>query len=546
VYGFVALSMVVAFALRFAWMIKLSPVISFEAEYVRVAENLRAGYGLVGSYGGPETMYAPLYSILIAGVSLLARNSELAAHLVSILFGTLLIVPVFLITRRVYGLRAAQLSAILVAVHPLLVARGGSIYTEAVYPTFLMTAVYFAIRSLDLSSLKNYFLCGAFFGLAYLTRPEAFAYPLFFAFAFCALALFKRRGMATTILAPTLILAGFALLASPYVGFLHEHTGHWRLEGKWNINYTAGIREQSGLDQFQALYGVDEKGNEMGPLLDPERFAAYTPYAHSWRDKLHYMLCAARENRERANETVLSTVLGEPFALILITVGLFRQSWGMERLLNEIVLGVMVLSILVLLFTAQHLELRYADPLVPLTIPWVANGLKELGDWFRNLAGRITPGLMPRAGILGVTAQVAICIPMLALCFVDTRTLSEFRIEGASNLGVKKAGLWLKNQKPETKRVAAMNSIMPYYSSSIMVQFPYAEPSPTLLYLRSKKVDYVVLDGHYSKSCTTVGDWLARGIPDARAELVYDSGGPTENRIEIYRWETDGSASSAR
>jgi len=441
-------------------------------------------------------------------------------------------------------MRAAQLSAILVAIHPLLVARGGSIYTEAVYPTFLMTAIYFAIRSLDLSSLKNYFLCGAFFGLAYLTRPEAFAYPLFFASEFCALALFKRRGFATTILAPGLILAGFALLASPYVGFLHEHTGHWRLEGKWNINYTAGVRQQSGLDELQALYGVDDKGNELGPLLDPERFADYTPYAHSWRDKLHFMLCAARDNREQADRTVLSTISGEPFALILITLGLFRRTWGMERLLNEMVLGVMVLSVLVLVFTAQHIEFRYADPLVPLTIPWVANGLKELGDWFRSLAQRLSPWLIPRARVLGVTAQVAICVPMLVLSFADTRTLSEFKIEGAMNLGVKKAALWLKNQKPEAKRVAAMNSVVPYYSSSIMVQFPYADPSPTLLYLNSKNVDYVVLDGHFSKSYGTVRDWLARGIPDARAQLVYDSGGSLENRVEIYRWEKASSAST--
>jgi hypothetical protein len=77
-----------------------------------------------------------------------------------------------------------------------------------------------------------------------------------------------------------------------------------------------------------------------------------------------------------------------------------------------------------------------------------------------------------------------------------------------------------------------------------MVQFPYADPSPTLLYLNSKNVDYVVLDGHFSKSYGTVRDWLARGIPDARAQLVYDSGGSLENRVEIYRWEKASSAST--
>jgi hypothetical protein len=204
----------------------------------------------------------------------------------------------------------------------------------------------------------------------------------------------------------------------------------------------------------------------------------------------------------------------------------------------------MVFSVLLLVFTAQHVEFRYADPLVPLTIPWVANGLKELGDWFRSFAKHLNGRLVPSGGILGATAQIAICIPMLALSFADTRTLAEFKTEGAMNLGVKKAALWLKNQRPEAKRVAAMNSVVPYYSSSIMVQFPYAEASPTLLYLNSKNVDYVVLDGHFSKSYTTIRDWLARGIPDAHAQLVYDSGGSVENRIEIYRWEKAGSGST--
>jgi 4-amino-4-deoxy-L-arabinose transferase-like glycosyltransferase len=545
-YGVVVLSLLIGFVLRLVWMTKLTPVISFEAEYVRVAQNLRAGYGLISSYGGTETMYAPLYSILIAGVSLVTRNAELAAHLVSLILGTLLIVPVFLITMRVYGLQAANLSALLVAIHPLLVARAGSIYTEAVYPTLLMSALYFGIRSLELSSAKNYFLCGTFFGLAYLTRPEAFAYPLFFAFMLCVLALFKRRGNVTAIVAPGLVLAGFVLVASPYVVFLHAHTGQWRLEGKWNINFTAGMRMHSGLTGLEALYGVDEKGEEMGPLLDPERFAGYTPYSHSFRDKLFYMLSAAKENRIRAEGTLFSTPLGEPFALILITLGLFRRTWGRERMWHEIVLGVMVLSILILVLTAHQVEFRYADPIVPLTMPWVANGLFELGIWGKNLAIRLAPQLKSRAGFIGVAAQMCICIPMLVLSFADTRSLAEFRIEQADNLGIKKAGLWLRNQKPEAKRVAAMDSVVPYYSSSILVQFPYAEPSPTLRYIETKNVDFVVLDGHFSKAYKTIAEWMAQGIPDSRAQLVYDSGGPMDDRIEIYRWERAASVSAGR
>jgi 4-amino-4-deoxy-L-arabinose transferase-like glycosyltransferase len=536
-YGLLALTLLAAFSLRLYWMMRMVPAISFEAEYVRVAQNLRAGYGLMSSYGGPETMYAPLYSILTAGVSLVAKDAEFAAHLVSLFFGTFLIVPVFFVTLRVYGLRAAYLSAILVAIHPLLIARSASIYTEAVYPTFLMAALYWGIRSLELRSAKYYFLCGAFFGLAYLTRPEAFAYPAFFAFALFVMALLTRRGAAMALVASGLVLAGFLLVASPYILFLHSHTGQWRLEGKWNINYTAGMRMHSGLGDTQAQYEIDQNQQEVGPLLDPERFAGYTPYPHSFRDKLRYMLFNTKRNREAAYAIFLSGAFGQPFLLILITIGLFRHVWSPQQLLHETVLGIMVLSIFILVLTSAHLEFRYADPCLVLTVPWVAKGLEELGAWARNMAGTLIPNLMPRATLFGIAAQVAICIPMLTLSFADTRALSEFTIERADYLGIKQAGLWLSSQRPEAKRVAATNSVVPLYSASTLVQYPCAEPAQTFRYFDSRNVNFIVLGGQNSKSFPTMAEWMAHGIPDPRAQLVYDSGGPPEKRIEIYRWQ---------
>jgi 4-amino-4-deoxy-L-arabinose transferase-like glycosyltransferase len=539
-HGLIALTLLVGFVLRLFWMLRMAPAISFEAEYVRVAENLRAGLGLMSSYGGAETMYAPLYSILIAGFTLVARDAEFAAHLVSLLFGTLLIVPVYLITLRVYGQRAAYLSAFLVALHPLLIARSGSIYSEAVYPTLLMAALYWGIKSLELGSARYYFLCGAFFGLAYLTRPEAFAYPAFFAFVLFAMPLLTRKGFATAIVAPGLVLAGFLLIAFPYILFLRSHTGQWRLEGKWNMNYTAGMRMHAGLNSPQAHYGIDQNQQEVGPLLDPERAAGYTPYPHGLRDKLSYMLFSIRKNRGTAYATFLSTVFGQPFLLILIAIGLFRFVWSPQRLLHEFVLATMVLSIFILVLTAHHVELRYADPCLVLTIPWAAKGLVELGAWAQSTAESLIPNLVSRTTLVGIVAQLAICIPMLTLSFADTRSLTEFTIEGASYLDIKQAGLWLKNQKPGEKRIAAINAVVPLYAQGTLVQYPYAEPAQTFRYLDSRNVDFIALEGIGSDAFPTMAEWLTHGIPNPRARLVYDSGGPAETRIEIYRWQESG------
>jgi hypothetical protein len=91
--GRAILAIIMAFglALRFAWMVTQAPVISSDGgEYATMAENLLQRHALVGTYEGPEILYAPLYPILIAATMLITGNSETAAHVVSLLSGTAL------------------------------------------------------------------------------------------------------------------------------------------------------------------------------------------------------------------------------------------------------------------------------------------------------------------------------------------------------------------------------------------------------------------------------------------------------------------------
>src|SRR6476659_1006196 len=67
--SYLPLVLIVLLALvpRVLWMLTQTPVISLEgSEYVRMAENLAQGKGLVGTFEGPETMYTPLFSLVTA------------------------------------------------------------------------------------------------------------------------------------------------------------------------------------------------------------------------------------------------------------------------------------------------------------------------------------------------------------------------------------------------------------------------------------------------------------------------------------------------
>ncbi len=78
---------------------------------------------------------------------LFIRGSEPAAHIVSLVAGTVLIAIVFLVADRVYGRRVAFIGAALAAVHPLLIALSASIYNEALYATIWMGMMYWALRA---------------------------------------------------------------------------------------------------------------------------------------------------------------------------------------------------------------------------------------------------------------------------------------------------------------------------------------------------------------------------------------------------------------
>jgi 4-amino-4-deoxy-L-arabinose transferase-like glycosyltransferase len=525
-------------AFRIYWMVAKTPVISNEgSEYVRMAENLANGKGLVGNFEGPATMYAPLFSVLTAGVSLLTKNAELAAHLISIVFGTALIIPVFFIALRMYGVRVAYLSAALVAFHPLLIALSGSIYNENVYIPLLLAGVYFGMRALESHKNRDYVLLSLCLSLAYLSRPEAFAYPLLFALALWVSVIVSRLPVRQAALGAALILVTFLLVASPYIGFLYVHTGHVRLEGKWGINYTIANRIRSGMNSAEAAGGLGPDSSVAGPLLDPFRFAAYTPYPHTVADKVETLWAMAKLNRQDVFRFLRDRAIGGPLVLVLALLGLFRKSWGPRRLFHESIIICTVMSILFLMLTASSAEFRYVLPLLAFGILWTTKGIDELGKWTRSLICSLKVPFLPAAQNMGLTVEVSLALLIFIVALRGTRSNGLFDTEQSTYAYVKQACLWLKDVGPGSKRIACVATIPTYYAKGTVVGLPYAESSQTLRYLDSRNVDFIVLDSHYVSNFPVLSDWIKHGIPDQRAQLIYEAGADVNNRVAIYRWE---------
>ena len=538
--------LVLGFLLRVAWMATEAPVISSDgAEYARMAEHLFHDHALVGNFEGPEIMYAPLYPVLIAGAMWVIPNSEAAAHLVALVSGTALIGIVFLIARNVYGRRIAYICALLTSVHPLLVALSGSIYNESLYVTLLMAVVYWGLRALDLQRRRYCLLLGVCIGLAYLTRVEAFAYVLFFVPALVIAGLL-RRAVRPAVVGSLILVASFFTVASPYVAFFYKHTGSLRLEAKWDMNYATARSRLAGKSSTESDYGVDMSATMKGPtsitingpMLAPNELWRWRLAAHSptLSDKLGTLVAMANYNRWAVYYDFLSGTIGSPVLLGLVIIGLLRQPWSNRRLRHEGVLLVMATSVAIVVLISSSVEFRYFFPILPLLLLWSGKGLDELGQWIQGWEV-LTSGRFSRPRLIAVAVQLCAVVPLLLLSTRGVIKESLFVAERNSTaLAARDAGLWLADHEPGPKRVAVRHAVIPYYSKGTLIGLPYADSETTLRYLAMENVDFVVLTSDHARVLPTISDWIAHGIPDARARLIYDRTNPEGDRVVIYRW----------
>jgi len=537
-YKWLLAILAVAFFLRVGFMLKFTPVISGDGcEYIRMGIDLRDGKPLTGSFDWPETMYGTLYPVLIAGVSRLGLSAEHAAYLLSLLFGTALVLLAFVLARYLYGTRIAYTAAALFAIFPVFVGLSGSVFNESIYLTLWLAGIYWAIRALDSFRPRDFLFAGVFFGLSTLSRPEAFAYPAFVILAAGMVAVLRRVAWWKALRGAALVFGSWLALMVPYAIFQHAHTGQYRFEGKWNINYTIANRMDSGMSFWQAGYTIDEKHHFIGPLLDSSLYAAYTPYPHSLHDKLAHFGRAIRKNWPRAYEEVTAIDFGGPVMLLLVVLGLFGSEWNVRRLRHEFILLVMALSVVVLLLTAAHIEHRYAYPLPVILLLWVAAGLEIFRGWtVRTLAswGEHVRPFAPRAGDAAVAA---LCFLLVVCSIVGVRTDWYFMIQSEEFSGIKQAGLWLRDRAPRASRIFGFEGRVAYYADATIIIFPYADSAATLHYLESKNIDYIVLDSLSVRNIPTLGQWYENGVPDSRAHMVFQSTTGTKDVIRIYKWD---------
>ena len=562
----------VSFAVRMAaWRYWQTGAIESEgAEYARIAENLRNGVGYVGIVTpGAQLNFNPLFSLLIAGMSFITPNYELAGRLVVLILGALLPLPVFGIASRLFNPRIGLIAAVLTLLHPVLVNLSFTVYSEGPYATLFLSSVYLVLIALQRASTKAWVAVGVAFGLAWLMRGEASA-----AFVIAMLfALTATEGEWTARCKRAMIaITFFAILALPEVIFIYKSSGKVRLEAKSTIFFYTGKRilaaeshpdreyESPGgelevpssaqnVESWQpweekwAFYGIDSRFKGMGFPMRPHAEVLRETQLRL-KDLVLLVAKGARQNTQFLFQRLSSDWLGAPLLPALALLGAFRRPWRGRQAASRLFVMLVASAPVVATFVALWNEPRYYFIFVPLLSIWAANGLYEMGLWARSSSEAagwkfVARPVVSHLLIPGIMASIIVIGPVKKV-----RKLESFE-EGASSARVEKeVGLWIARQQKHSVRIMDLSIPLAYHANAQFSYFPYCTGQAALQYLDAVQADYVILR-RGEEFTKYYKDWLAHGIPDHRAELLQVSVAGADKFI-IFRWHHGEYADSSR
>jgi len=507
-------------------------------EYARIAQNLRSGIGYVGlTSPGLELVFPPLYPFLIAVASFLTPDYEWAGRIVSLTFQTLLPLPVFGIASLLYGRRTGFAAAILIILSPLLVNLSFMVLSEAIYLPLILTATYLVLLALNSSSTRHYCVLGLVFGLAYLTRQEAVASLLIALFLTVCLGKGSTTARCKRAAAA---LALFSAVALPEVVYLYHATGQIRLEAKSPIFFMEQVRSAIARQNHEAIpeewaeHAIDADLQRTGTKNRPEADVIRDTTVHSSQATRNLKM-GMRQNIPIFLAQLDSRWLGGPFLPALAFLGAVRRPWRRRLFAGHLFVVLVPLAAVAATFSfSGWTDNRYYFLLIPFLSIWAASGLVALGAWAKASAMQVGwPRFAPE---FMQWAAPGVIVLLLALYPISgVRSLYDLQQDSRRTQYVKQMGSWIREQGNHPATIMDLSTPLAFYAGANWVHFPYCDGSLALRFLDAAKVDYVVLR-QSEKYTPYYQDWVTHGIPDPRAEPIYQRTDSEGTRITLVRW----------
>lgn len=450
---------VLAVLLRVATALRTSVIFADGPSFVRLAERIDAGdWEAVLLHP-----YHPLYPLSMSGLRALTGDFETAGVVASVLAGGLSVVALYGFLRAAFDRHVATVGALLLCLLPYAVRFSSDVQSDGVYLALFLLAVWALWRALADGSVPMALLAGVLSALAYLTRPEGVGVVVA-GLLLGGEKLWRREWTARQLAGWGFVLvAGFGVLAGPYLRVLGELRGAFVLSGKKSLGALIGLAESPSVGETLSWAGA-----AAGVLFLALGMAvAWRRAGSSGSARLRPGLVAAAvvggaiavgfvsDAREFTGVVVSS--LG-PGIVVLTALGihaLHRERNPARARFLFVFLGLYAVLLFALLSNYGYLSRRHALPPLTLLLGHAAAGVFLLSRWLRRAAA-----VLWASRPLSVGASLAIVLLLVAATELP-KTLRRHREDALAH---RWAAEWLRDEGQPPGAVAAVKLRTAYYA----------------------------------------------------------------------------------
>ncbi|MDZ7723114.1 MAG: glycosyltransferase family 39 protein [candidate division KSB1 bacterium] len=171
---FLFLALFIGSTIRFVYIARLDPGVHWpdEQDFMTLAENLAHGRGFALE-GEPTAFRAPGYPLFLAPWSWLSAWSATLIRALHVFLNLLIMILVFILTRRFFSKIAALLAVWIIAFYPYYIFLTGTVLSELWFILLLLGSTFLLCLYRDQPLRSLLFAAGILMGTAVLTRPSA-------------------------------------------------------------------------------------------------------------------------------------------------------------------------------------------------------------------------------------------------------------------------------------------------------------------------------------------------------------------------------------
>ncbi len=457
----IALYSLLAFGLS-TWLLQFGYFIGHDGVwYVRIAKNIIAGKGISVNVGVPYVDHPPFYPLLIGIANLCFKDLELSGHLVSILAFSLTVIPLFFLTKAIYGGETPHWVSLLFATNGFLLIHSNLVLAESLFVLLVMIQIYLVhqvIQGERGGTARLGILMGILAGITYLTRPEGL---LFYLAGILSISLLAPQSHIEKNKLAALSFVTFLIFLVPYLTFIYRNTHRIQLSGAITEIFVKRQLDVARPGQYLETAKIYEGLTSDKTRLKLDELKEKFNLIH-YLVKDHFALLKSGFGSMIWRLLELSKYLFGGIGFLFVGASLLSVPWDQKRRKSELLLLIFLLTVVPQLFGIFHPKRFFLY--LPFFLIWMGNGIEVLRNWARQ-----SFHLSEKASL--IVAFGACSIFILASAWYLEKDIKN----DPTTFEYKEMGTWMKNNIPriEEERVASQHPSVIFYSGAKILNPPY-------------------------------------------------------------------------